>query len=123
MPPIIGYFHMLLDLEYPVVLETVSHLRIHKTHGAISPSHESFDIDNPKAYGCYWFENGQHIIQTADDITPRNSSVWKETIIHELVHAWQSENLGGKHRRLHHGKRDYFIQWQNLIFKEYGYWI
>lgn len=123
MPPIVGYFHMLLDLKYPVILETVSHLRINKTYGAISPSHESFDIDNPKAFGCYWFEDNHHVISIARDITPRGSSIWKDTVIHELVHAWQFENLGENFKRLHHGRRDYFLQWQNLLFNEYGVWI
>jgi hypothetical protein len=120
---LIGFWHMLLDLEYPVMLEIVPYSRINKTHGPVKPGHEFFNLGDTKAYGCYWFENGEHIITVAEDMAPKGSRIYKATIIHEMIHAWQFENLGRTFKRTHHGKRDYFIQWQELIYNEYGIWI
>lgn len=68
-------------------------------------------------YGRYIAAN--NLIQIS--VTAKRWSVdfLKDTLIHEMIHQYEYERLGGgKYSLIHHGLRFYFVRWR--LKKKYG---
>lgn len=106
----------IMGLKSPVIINTVDVIR----HTNILGAYVSDSFDTASACeGMYSFENGAHIINISREYAKTQRDIDNITA-HEYVHAWQWENLGNRWDRLHHGKRDYFLQWKQYLESEFG---
>ena len=109
--------HM-MKLEQPVTMVSRPYIRCDPVTGWATAT------DNPNwgkrpCIGFWHFDSkGDHLIVLSEEFS-NDSDIVIATVAHEYVHAWQWETFkSGK--RMHHGKRDYFVQWGDYIKQELG---
>ena len=107
--------HM-LGLKRPVTIKRAKYIR-RNSDGWFATNNHNASLE--RAYGYWWLDsNLNHEIVLAEEFLDQEG-ILVSVIAHEYVHAWQWETFENG-RRLHHGKRDYFVQWGEYIKQELG---